>query len=92
MSYDDPVAPAKVLTAFAKKNDKLDIKIGVMGGSVLDIDRIKALAELPSREALLAMLLSTLNEVPTGFVRTLSAIPVQFLNVLQAIKDQKEAA
>jgi large subunit ribosomal protein L10 len=92
LSYDDPVAPAKVLTAFAKDNDKLAIKVGVMGGRVLGIDRIKALAELPSHETLLAELLSALNGVPSGFVRTLSAIPAQFLNVLQAIKEQKEAA
>ncbi len=92
LSYDDPVAPAKVLTDFAKQNDKLEIKIGVMAGNVLEADRIKALAALPSREALLAQVLSAMNGVSTGFVRTLSAIPAQFLNVLQAIKEQKEAA
>ena len=92
LSYDDPVAPAKVLIKFAEGNDKLDIRMGVMGGQLLDPARIKALSDLPSREALLAQLLSVLNGVPTGFVRTLNAIPVQFLNVLQAIKEKKEAA
>ena len=92
LSYDDPVAPAKVLTAFAKENQKLEIKIGVLEDSVLDIDRINALAALPSREALLAQLLSAMNGVPAGFVRTLNAIPAQFLNVLQALKEKKEAA
>ena len=92
LSYDDPVAPAKVLMDFAKANKKLEIKAGVMDGKALDYDQIKALSALPSREVLLAQLLSALNGVPTGFVRTLSAIPTQFLNVLQAIKDQKEAA
>ena len=92
MSFDDPVAPAKVLMAFAKDNKKLEIKVGVMGESVLDPTRIKALSDLPSREVLLSQLLSALNGVPTGFVRTLSAIPGQFLNVLQAIREQKEAA
>jgi len=92
LSYDDPVAPAKVLTAFAKENEKLEIKIGVLDDQVIDLDRIKALAALPSREALIGQLLSVMNGVPTGFVRTLSAIPGQFLNVLQAIKEQKEAA
>lgn len=92
LSFDDPVAPAKVLTAFAKENEKLEIKIGVLDDQVLDLVRIQALASLPSREVLLAQFLSALNGVPTGFVRTLSAIPSQFLNVLQAIKEQKEAA
>lgn len=92
LSYEDPVAPAKVLVDFAKKNEKLEIKVGVMGDKVLSLDRITALSALPSREALLGQLLSVLNGVPTGFVRTLAAIPTQFLNVLQAIKEKKEAA
>ncbi len=92
MSYDDPVAPAKVLTAFAKENEKLEIKAGVMGQQTLSFEQIKALSDLPSREILLSKMLGALNGVPTGFVRTLSAIPGQFLNVLQAIRDQKEAA
>lgn len=92
LSYDDPVAPAKVLTEFAKDNEKLEIKAGVMDGKVLNLEQIKNLAKLPSREALLAQLLSVFNGVPTRFVRTLSAVPGQFLNVLQALKDQKDAA
>jgi large subunit ribosomal protein L10 len=92
LSYDDPVAPAKVLSDFAKENEKLEIKIGVMEGKILDISAIKALSSLPSREVLLAQVLSAMNGVPTSLVSVLSALPRQFLNVLQAIKDQKEAA
>jgi large subunit ribosomal protein L10 len=92
VSYQNPVTPAKVLTQFAKSNEKLEIKGGVMPGRVLDLDAIKALANLPSREQLLAKLLGTMNEVPTAFVRMLSEIPRGLLNVLQAVKDQKEAA
>jgi len=90
LSYADPVAPAKVLTEFAKENNKLEIKAGVMGGKLLDPDAIKALSALPSREALLGQLLSVMNGVPTNFVRVLNAIPQQMLNVLVAVKDQKE--
>lgn len=92
LSYDDPVAPAKVLTNFAGKYEKLEIKTGVMDGKILDLSAIKALATLPGREVLLGQFLSVVNGVTTGFVRTLSAIPRQFLNVLQAVKEQKEAA
>lgn len=92
LSYDDPVAPAKVLSDFAKENEKLEIKIGVMEGKILDISAIKALSSLPSREVLLAQVLSAMNGVPTALVGVLSALPRQLLNVLQAIKDQKEAA
>ena len=92
LSYDDPVAPAKVLTQFAKENNKLEIKVGVMGNSVLSVDDIKALSALPSREVLLGQLLSVMVAVPTSFVRVLNAVPQKFLYALQAIKEQKEAA
>lgn len=90
-SYTDPVAPAKILAQFAKDNQKLEIKGGVLKNKVLDVDAIKALAKLPSREVLLGQLLSVLNEVPTSFVRTIAEIPRSLLNVLTAIRDQKEA-
>ena len=92
LSYSDPVAPAKVLTEFAKDNDVFEIKVGVMDGKVIELSEIKALSALPSREILLGKFVSVLNNVPAGFVRTLAEIPRQLLNVLQAIKDQKEAA
>lgn len=92
LSYDDPVAPAKILTDFAKANDKLEIKVGVMEGQVLDQAALKALSSLPSREDLLAMVLSAMNAVPTSLVLALSDVPRRMLNVLQAIKDQKEQA
>ena len=92
ISYDDPVAPAKVLTEFAKESKALEIKAGVMGDQVLDMGAIKALSDLPSREVLLGQVLSAMNGVPTAFVRALNDNVGRFLNVLTAIKDQKEAA
>ncbi len=92
LSYSDPIAPAKVLTAFAKDHDVFEIKVGVMDGKILDANKIEALSALPSREVLLGTFVSVLNNVPTGFVRTIAEIPRRLLNVLQAVKDQKEAA
>lgn len=92
LSFDDPVAPAKILSEFAEKHDKLEIKVGVMNGKVLDLSAIKALSSLPSREVLLAQVLSGMHGVPTAFVRALNNVPGRLLNVLQAIKDKKEAA
>jgi len=92
LSYDDPVAPAKVLTQFAKDNNKLEIKAGVMDGQLLDLNAITALSKLPSREELLAQVLSAMNAVPTGLVRALADVPRRMVNVLNAIKDQKAAA
>jgi len=92
LSYDDPIAPAKVLTQFAKDNEKLEIKVGVLNGKVLDAFAIKALALLPPREAMLGQLLAALNAIPTSFVRTIAEIPRSFVSLLAAIRDQKEAA
>jgi large subunit ribosomal protein L10 len=91
LSYDDPIAPAKVLTKFAEENKQLEIKIGVMDGKVLDVSALKKISTLPGREELLGQFLSVANGVVARFVRVLNAVPVQFLNVLQAIKEQKEA-
>jgi len=91
ISYDDPVAPAKVLTEFAKENKKLEIKAGVIGEKLLDVADIKSLAALPPRDVLLGQVLSAMNGVPTAFVRVLNGVTGNFLNVLTAIKDQKEA-
>ena len=92
ISYEDPVAPAKVLTDFAKDHEQLNIKAAVMEGRALDLAAIKALSKLPSREAIVGQLLSVMTGVPTGLVRALSDIPRRLLNVLGAVKNQKEAA
>lgn len=92
LSYDDPVAPAKVLTTFADSNNMLDIKAGVLKGKVLDLSAIIALSKLPAREVILAQLLSSMIGIPTALVRTLNEVPRRFLNVLQALKEQRDAA
>jgi large subunit ribosomal protein L10 len=88
----DPAALAKALFDFAKDNEKLVIKGGVLGSKVLTPDQIKALAKLPSREALLSSLLGTMQAVPTSFVRVLAAVPQKLLYALVAIKESREAA
>lgn len=73
-SKDDAVAPAKVLSDFAKKNEKLNIKGGVVEGKVVGFDQIKALADLPSREGLLSMLLSVLQAPMRNFALAVKAV------------------
>jgi large subunit ribosomal protein L10 len=90
LSYADPVAPAKVLTEYAAKQDKLRIKAGVLQGRLLEREEIERLARIPSREVLLAQLLGVLVAVPTSLVRVLNAIPTKMVYAIQAIKEQKE--
>lgn len=89
---DDPVAVAKVLSNFAKDNDKLVVKGGALPNSGLDASGVKALAALPSREVLLARLLGTMQAPIAQFVRTLNEVPTKFVRGLAAVRDQKEAA
>ncbi|MBW2622114.1 MAG: 50S ribosomal protein L10 [Deltaproteobacteria bacterium] len=92
MTEGDPVSLAKALVDFAKDNESLIIKAGVISGQVVDSRQISRMAALPSREILLGKFLGTLNAVPTGLVRVLNAIPSNFVYALAAIRDQKEQA
>jgi len=88
----DPVAAAKVLSAFAKDNEKLVIKAGALPNSILDADGVKALATMPSRDELLSKLLGTMQAPIAQFVRTLNEVPTKFVRGLAAVRDQKQAA
>jgi large subunit ribosomal protein L10 len=92
-SYDDPVAAAKVLTRCAKEQQAtFKLKAAVLAGKSISVADIQALADLPSREVLLAKLLGTLNAPITAFVGTLAAVPGSFVRVLDAIRTQKQDA
>ncbi|WP_301107675.1 50S ribosomal protein L10 [Sporosarcina sp.] len=76
-SNEDVVAPAKILNDFAKKNEKLEIKAGVIEGTVASEADVKALATLPSREGLLSMLLSVLQAPVRNFALATKAVAEQ---------------
>jgi large subunit ribosomal protein L10 len=88
----DPVAVAKTLSEFAKDNDKFVIKIGAMGGKLLSGAEMQALAKLPGREQLLAMLMGTMQAPVQKFVQTLNEVPAKFVRTLAAVRDQKAAS
>lgn len=88
----DPVAAAKVLSSFAKENEKIVLKAGALPGSILDSNGIKQLATMPSREELLSKLMGTMQAPIAKFVRTLNEVPTKFVRGLAAVRDQKEAA
>ncbi|HEY5975585.1 MAG TPA: 50S ribosomal protein L10 [Geobacteraceae bacterium] len=91
LTYTDPVAAAKVLSKFAKEQQNtFKLKAGVLSGKTITVPDIQALADLPSREVLLAKLLGSLNAPASNFVGLLAAIPGSFVRVLDAIRTQKE--
>ena len=88
----DPVAVAKVLSSFAKDNEKLVVKAGAMADFVMDDKAVKALATMPSRERLLAMLMATMQAPAAQFVRTLNEVPARLVRTLAAVRDARQAA
>lgn len=87
----EPVALAKVLSDFQKDAPFLEFKGGLLNGQPVAGDQIKEIANLPSREELLAKLVFLLQSPVTRFVRGLAAIPRQFVVALDQIRQQKES-
>lgn len=71
---EDPVAPAKILFDFAKGNEKVEIKSGFMDGKVMSMDELTTLAKTPSKDALIAKIMGSLNAPVSNLVRLLNTI------------------
>ena len=91
-SQHDAVAMAKALTEYAKKEPKLNVRVGFVEGQLLSPEQIAALAELPPREVLLARMLASVQSPLTGLVGVLQGVLRQFVYALQAVRDAKEKA
>lgn len=74
VSTDDATAPARVISEFAKKAPKLEIKAGVVEGTYYDAEGMKAIAEIPSRDVLVSRLLGSLQSPITNLARVLNQI------------------
>jgi len=89
-SEDDPVSLAKALTDFAKEVPAIEFKGGLVEGQPVESSEIQAIAELPSRDELIAKLLFLLQSPVTNFVRLLGAMPEGFVRVLAQVGEKKE--
>ncbi|MCX7711749.1 MAG: 50S ribosomal protein L10 [Clostridia bacterium] len=92
ISETDPVAPAKVLSEYADKYEKLELKVGVVEGKIIDVKGIKALAELPPREVLIARVLGGFNAPIAGFANVLNGNLRGLAVALNAIAEKKANA
>ncbi len=90
--YDDPSVPAKVLTDFAAKNDKLVLKGGVYEGKAIRPKDIQAIKDLPSREVALSTLFAAIYGPVQGFYNVVNAVLRDFVSVIDQIAEQKKAA
>ena len=93
IGYDDPVLPAKILQDFIlaeKREQKIKITIGVLEGKLVQPVELAAVAKLPKKEVLIAMLLSAMQGPARGLVYTLSAVLSKFVRVIAAIQDKRK--
>ncbi|MFT3915979.1 MAG: 50S ribosomal protein L10 [Anaeromyxobacteraceae bacterium] len=90
MSYDDVVAPAKLLAEFMKDRENFAIRTAVVEGNVIDAKGVQALAKLPGIQELRAQILSALNGPATKLVRMIGTPGSQLARVLGARREQLE--
>ena len=89
VSYDEPVAPAKVIKAFTKDNDLPSVKGILFEGEFLPGKEFKRLADLPSKDESLAILMSMLKSPLQKLASTLNASMTNVVVALNNLKDQK---
>lgn len=93
IGYDDPVLPTKVLKDFIgaeKREEKIRMTAGALEGKILQPTELAAVANLPKKEVLVAMLLSAMQGPIRGAVYTLSAVLSKFVRVIAAIQDKRK--
>jgi large subunit ribosomal protein L10 len=90
LAYEDPVAPAKILQEFSKAQPALEIKAGMVTGTLMTPKDIKTLASLPSKEVLVTKFVSLLKAIPTRFVQVLNTPLQRLVSTLDSVKKAKE--
>ncbi len=91
-SKADPVAAAKVFSDFAKENEALVVKGGILSGQLLDAQAIKALGEIPPRDVLLARIVGGFQAPIAGLANVLQGTLRQLVYTVDAVRVQKESA
>ena len=89
ISYDEPVAPAKVIKEFKKDNELPEVKGILFEGEFMSGDEFERLADMPSKEESLSMLVAMLNSPLQKLVSTLNAPMQDTLGVLNSLKENK---
>lgn len=82
---------AKVLKEYIKENEEIQVRLGMLDGKYITANQINELADLPSKEVMIATVLGTMNAPVTGFVNVLAGNVRSIVNVVNAIKEQKAA-
>lgn len=88
----DPAAAAKAVTEFAKKNEQLEVKGGIMDNQFYNAEQIAAIAALPSKNELIAQIASAINGVARGLAVSISGVPRGLAQAISQVSEQKNAA
>ena len=91
-SQDHPGAGARILREFAKAHDKMVLHSGAIGGQLLGAAELGKLADMPTREQAIAMLMSVMQAPIAKLVRTLNEVPGKLVRTVDAVRVAKEAA
>ncbi|MCA9375642.1 MAG: 50S ribosomal protein L10 [Candidatus Doudnabacteria bacterium] len=89
IGLEDEVAPAKILYDFAKKHEALELKSGLLGNKVMTLEEVQALAQLPSKEEMIAKTVATIKAPITGFVTVMGGNLRGLVQVLAQVRDAK---
>jgi large subunit ribosomal protein L10 len=90
-SYDDAVAPAKIIKKFSEKSGKLKLKVAVLEKQVFDGSKLDELSKLPTRAELMAGVLGSIQAPISGIVGAIGAVARDLVNVIDAIEKKKAA-
>jgi large subunit ribosomal protein L10 len=90
-SYDDAVAPAKIIKKFSEKSGKLKLKVAVLEKQVFDGSKLDELSKLPTRGELMSGILGSIQAPISGVVGAIGAVARDLVNVIDAIEKKKAA-
>jgi large subunit ribosomal protein L10 len=91
-SQEDPGSAARVISDFAKGNNKLEVKLVSIGGKLLPPSEITTLAKMPTYEEAISQLMSVMQAPIAKLARTMKEVPGKLVRTLAAVRDAKEAA
>lgn len=90
-SEEDPGAVARVFSNFIKNNEALVVKGLGVSGSFVEAEKLKSIADLPTKDQAISMLMSLMLAPVSNLTRTLNAVPTKLTRTLAAVRDQKQS-
>ena len=91
-SMEDPGAAARLFKDFAKSSEEFEVKALSVSGQLLGAEQLDVLANLPTRDQALSMLMSVMQAPVSKLVRTMNEVPGKLVRTLAAVRDQKQEA